>query len=302
VNVSPGPAPSRLDIGIVGTGRVGAVLGAALADAGHRVVAASAVSALSRRRAAALLPATPIVAPQQVLARADLVLVAVPDDVLPGMVSGLAGTGSFRRGQLVAHPSGRHGLSVLAPARAGGVLPMALHPAMTFTGTVADLPRLAGCAFGVTAPAELTPVAEALVIEMRGEPVLVPDSARPLYHAALSVAANHLVTLLADALDALRRAGVPDPALVLRPLVNAAVDNTLRDGDGALTGPVSRGDAGTVSAHLSALAADLPDGVDAYLAMARRTADRAIAAGRLDPADAAGLLGVLGGRPDQARA
>ena len=128
-------SPARpLDVGIVGTGRVGAVLGAALARAGHRVVGASGVSAQSRRRAERLLPGVPLLAADQVVAAADLVLIAVPDDVLRDLVAGLASTGAWTEGQIVAHTSGAHGIGVLDPAAARGVVPLALHPAMTFAG------------------------------------------------------------------------------------------------------------------------------------------------------------------------
>src|SRR3954471_1459409 len=120
-----GSRPGRLAVGVVGAGRVGSVLGAALADAGHRVVAASALSERSRARAEALLPDVPLVAPPEVLAAADLVLLTVPDDALPGLVAGLASTGCVRAGQLLAHTSGRFGVTVLRPAAAAGGLPLA---------------------------------------------------------------------------------------------------------------------------------------------------------------------------------
>ena len=282
---------SRLDVGVIGTGRVGAVLGAALGRAGHRLVAGSAVSALSRDRAERLLPGVPLVAPEQVARRASLLLLTVPDDALPDLVAGLASTDALRPGQLVAHTSGRHGLAVLEPALRLGCLPLALHPVLPFTGTTVDLERLTGAAFGVTAPEPLRPIAEALVLEIGGEPVWVDDDLRPLWHAALTHGANHLVTLVATAADLLRSAGVADPALVLGPLLGAALDGALRSGDAALTGPVSRGDAGTVAAHLAVL----PDEVrPAYRALARATADRALASGRLDAARAGDLLAVLG--------
>jgi predicted short-subunit dehydrogenase-like oxidoreductase (DUF2520 family) len=147
--------PARLTVGVVGAGRVGPALAAALALAGHRPVAASGVSDASRRRAADLLPGVPLVDPAEVLARAELVLLTVPDDVLPDLVAGLAATGAVRPGQLLAHTSGRYGTGVLEPARQAGGLPLALHPVMTFTGSSVDVQRLAGCSFGVTAPEEL---------------------------------------------------------------------------------------------------------------------------------------------------
>lgn len=291
--------PARLAVGVVGTGRVGSVLGAALARAGHTVVAAAGVSRDSVRRAERLLPGVPLVPADEVVTRSELVLLAVPDDVLTGLVDGLAGAGRWQPGQLVVHTSGAHGVAVLEPAVRAGTLPLALHPAMTFTDRPEDLDRLTGVSFGVTAPEPLRPVAEALVVEMGGEPVWIPEAARPLYHAALASGANHLVTLVAQSVDLLRGAGVEDPTAVLAPLLGAALDNALRCGDAALTGPVARGDAGTVAQHLRTLATHDPAAVPAYVALARLTADRALASGRLRPEQAEALLDVLSTRENR---
>lgn len=280
-------------MGVVGTGRVGSVLGSALARAGHHVVAASGVSAASRRRAERWLPGVPIRAPDEVVDAADFVLLAIPDEALRPLVAGLAATDTWRPGQLVAHTSGAHGVDVLDPAAARGALPLALHPVMTFADRPEDLDRLQGASFGVTAPEELRPVAEALVVELGGDPAWVPESARPLYHAALSMGANHLVTLVNDATDTLTAAGVESSARLIAPLLSAALDNALRLGDAALTGPVSRGDAATVAAHLATLRSAAPDVVPAYVALARRTAQRAAAAGRLPPSRAEDVAAVL---------
>lgn len=285
--------PARLAVGVVGAGRVGVVLGAALRIAGHIVVAASGVSEASRRRAAELLPGVPLIDPVAVAAKADLLLLTVPDDALPGLVAGLAESGAVKRGALVAHTSGRHGIAVLDPLTHTGVLPLALHPVMTFAGTPVDVARLAGCSFGVTAPEPLRPVADALVVEMGGEPQWVREDARALYHAALANGANHLVTLVAQSVDLLRGCGVEDPARMLGPLLGAALDNALRYGDHGLTGPVVRGDAGTVAAHVAELTKVSREAVAAYVAMARLTADRALAAGLLTPQAAEALLDVL---------
>ncbi|EYT80315.1 NADH-ubiquinone oxidoreductase [Streptomyces sp. Tu 6176] len=301
----PRDRPARLTVGVVGAGRVGPALAASLQLAGHRPVAASGVSDASRRRAGHLLPGVPLVPPAEVLRRADLVLLTVPDDALPALVAGLAETGAVRPGHLLVHTSGRYGTRVLDPARRAGALPLALHPAMTFTGTPVDVQRLAGCSFGVTAPEELRMAAEALVIEMGGEPEWIAEEMRPLYHAALALGANHLVTLVAQSMELLRAAGVTAPDRMLGPLLGAALDNALRSGDAALTGPVARGDAGTVAAHVDELRRHAPQTVAGYLAMARATADRALAHGLLKPELAEDLLDVLaegtarpGGAPD----
>ena len=295
--VEPAPqAPPRLRVGVIGAGRVGAVLGAALRRAGHEVIAVSAVSDVSRLRAEALLPGVPVVDVDQVSDGADLVLVAVPDDALPGLLAGLVAAGAVAPGQFWVHPSGRHGIEVLDPVTRAGALPIAIHPVMTFTGTSVDLPRLDGCPFGVTAPDALRTAAEALVIEMGGEPVWVPEEHRALYHAALAYGSNYLITLVAQALDLLRAAGIDDPQRLIAPLLSASLDNALRHGDRALTGPVMRGDAGSVAAHVAVIEQVSPQAAAGYRALARLTADRAVAAGLLAPTDAERLLDVLAER------
>lgn len=276
--------PPGSTVGIIGAGRVGSVLGATLSEAGYPIIATS------RSRPRDLLADALWGTPTEVTEAADLVLIAVPDDVLAPLVRQLR----FRPGQVVAHTSGAHGTGVLAPATAQGAQPLAMHPAMTFTGRPDDLFRLRkGIPFGLTAPDDVRPLAEALVRELHGIPEWIAEDRRTLYHAALAHGANHLVTLVNEARDRLRDAGVAHPERVLDPLLHAALDNALRLGDAALTGPVSRGDAGTVAAHLDTLARHAPDSAPAYRALARRTAERAVAAGRLTEADAENLREVL---------
>jgi predicted short-subunit dehydrogenase-like oxidoreductase (DUF2520 family) len=289
------PHPARLAVGVVGAGRAGSAMAAALAKAGHHVVAASAVSQASLDRLAVVLPDVPVLSPPQVVERADLVLLTVPDDVLPGLAAGLAATGVPVAGRLMAHASGRHGLAVLDPLAAAGALPLALHPVMTFTGRPEDGAKMTGISFGVTAPEPLRAVAEVLVMEMGGDPVFIAEDKRGIYHAALASGANHLVTLVVQSASMLAAAGVADPAKMLGPLLAAALENALLLGPAALTGPVARGDADTVAAHLAAMRAQAPEALSAYLALARLTAEHALAARLLTADDAQRLLGVLSG-------
>ncbi|TQM15819.1 Rossmann-like and DUF2520 domain-containing protein [Pseudonocardia kunmingensis] len=292
--------PARLAVGVVSAGRVGAVVGAAWAAAGHHVVATSGVSRASVTRAAALLPDVPLLPPDQVVAGSDLALLAVPDDVLPGLVRGLAAAGSFRAGQIVVHTSGAHGIAVLRPAAEHGVLPLALHPVLTFTGRTEDVARLTGASVGVTAdPGDEAAwsVGEALVVEMGAEPVRVAEEVRPLYHAALAHGANHLVTLVRDCVETLERAGVGPAERLVAPLLSAALDNALRHGDRALTGPVARGDVDTVRLHRHELAAADPDLAETYRVLAARTARRASAAGLLPEHAAHEVLATLEEKP-----
>lgn len=289
-------ARPRLRVGVVSAGKVGAVVGAALARAGHHVVAAAAVSDASLRRAEELLPDVPIAPPDEVAARSDLLVLAVPDDALAGLVRGLAATDSLRSGQILVHTSGASGVEVLAPAAEAGVLPLALHPAMTFTGRAEDVERLSSTCTVVTAPAGDEAgwsVAEALALELGTEPVRIAEESRELYHAALTHGANHLITLVNECADLLRSAGIEDAERVMGPVLSASLDNALRFGPRAISGPVSRGDAGTVRAHLAVLGDADPAAVPGYVELARRTADRAVRSGVLRSDSAADVRDVL---------
>ncbi|MFM9033429.1 MAG: Rossmann-like and DUF2520 domain-containing protein [Mycobacterium sp.] len=286
-----GLRPARLKVGIISAGRVGTALGAALERAEHVVVACSAISAGSRRLAERRLPDTPVLPVPEVADSAELLLLTVPDSELSGLIGGLAATGAVRRGTIVAHTSGANGVAVLAPLTELGCIPLAIHPAMTFTGADEDIARLADACFGITAADDIGyAIAQSLVLEIGGEPFGVREEARTLYHAALAHGSNHVVTLVADALTALRAALTGQELLgqeavgdapgglaerVIGPLARAALENTLQRGQAALTGPVARGDAAAVAAHLDALDGVDPELAQAYCADSLRTAQRA---------------------------
>ena len=280
-------------IGVVGAGRVGAVLSAALRAAGHEIAAAAGESTASRDRIDALLPGVRRTKPTDVARSCDLLLLTVPDDMLENVVTTMVGAGAIRSGQVVCHTSGRHGLAVLDVATSIGARPLALHPAMTFTGTAVDLDRLPGCVFGVTAPDDERALAESLVADMGGVAMFVPENKRTLYHAGLAHGANHLVTLVTQAMELLAASGAEDPAATLRPLLSAALDNALVSGDAALTGPIVRGDVNTVAAHLTEIAENAPATIPSYVAMAKATADRAVLDGRLLPIRAVKIVRLL---------
>jgi predicted short-subunit dehydrogenase-like oxidoreductase (DUF2520 family) len=277
----------RLRVGVIGAGRVGAVLAAALRSAGHEIVAVAGESDASRSRISALLPDVDVEKPTAVARRSDLLLLTVPDDMLPNVVSMLSASGAIHPGQYVVHTSGRHGLAVLDQASLVGARPVALHPAMTFTGTEVDLPRLTGCIFGVTAGDSERAVTEMLVADLGGRAMWVAEERRTLYHAALAHGANHLVTLVAQSMAMLSVAAGDDaefdPADTLRPLLTAALDNALHQGDAALTGPMARGDVNTVRAHLDEIATHAPHTLPSYVALARDTLDRVVTDGRVLP-------------------
>lgn len=217
----------RLGVGIIGAGKVGPVLGRALAGAGHAITGISALSDASRERAESMLPGVPILDVPEVVRRSELVLIAIPADELPGLVHGLTETGAWQPGQLALHTAAEHGYGVFTPALAAGVIPLALHPAMVFTGTSLDLSRLAEATVAVTAPAPVLPIGQALAVEMGAEPVVIDERDRPAYAEAVSSAVEFSRAVVRQSADALRAIGLERPDRVVSGLVRAAVDEAL---------------------------------------------------------------------------
>ncbi|HEY2557003.1 MAG TPA: Rossmann-like and DUF2520 domain-containing protein [Diaminobutyricibacter sp.] len=227
----------RLGVGIIGAGRVGPVLGAALAGVGHAIVGISAVSERSRERADAILPGAPVLEIPVIIERSELVILAVPDSELPSLVAGLAATGSWQPGQIVLHTAPGYGVEVLAPAAAAGAIPLAVHPALAFTGTSLDIARLQETYFAVTAAAPVLPIGQALVVEMGGEPVVVAEEDRPAYAEAIATASTFSRAIVEQATGILSGIGFENPGPFLSSLVRSAVDNALSRASAPSVGP-----------------------------------------------------------------
>ena len=217
----------RLGVGVIGAGRVGPVIGAALAGAGHALVGITAVSQESRDRADAMLPGVPVLAIPDLVERSELVVVAVPDAELRALVEGLAEAGVWVAGQLVVHTSPRYGTDVLLPAVRRGAIPVSLAPAMAFTGTSVDLTRRREARGAVTAPAPVLPIGQALAVEMGCEPVIVAEEDREAWAAALDDAIEPLDRAMHAAAAQLVRLGVDDPDAVLGPVARSALERAL---------------------------------------------------------------------------
>lgn len=262
----------RFRVGVIGAGRVGPVIGRALQLVGHEIIGITRSSNSQRNDAVEAILGAAVIEPDEAC-QAELVVIAIPDDQIKPLVQGLAKLGCFRPGQVVMHTSGVHGINVLEAAQAAGALPIALHPAMTFTGTSLDVERLQMCPAAITATAVALPIASALAMEMGMEPCVVEEEDRTLYHAGLTHGANHLVTLVNEALSILEAAGIENPELYIRPLLNAALERALSEGAHGLTGPVRRADTGTLKDHQKALSeAGLNSILESYRNMARTTA------------------------------
>lgn len=209
------------------------------------------------------------------MAACDVVAIAVSDDAIVPIVASIAGIGALPHSPFVFHVSGASGVGVLEPIERIGARTAAIHPAMTFTGDAPiEVRRMRATRFAITGSSgEATQHAHALVDALGGVAVEIAEAHRTLYHAGLCHAANHLVTLLTGAAQALGAAGVEHPMALLAPLVRAALENGLDRGMDALSGPLLRGDATTIQQHVRAMTRDVPSLLPAYRAMADATLD-----------------------------
>ncbi len=217
----------RLGVGIIGAGRVGPVIGAALAGAGHAVTGMTSGS--DDERASAVLPGVPVLDALDVVRRSELVVIAVPHDQLPALVAGIAELGGWQIGQLVLHTDPAYGIEVLRPAAERGAIPLAVHPAITFTGTSIDLRQLQAGYAAVTAPAPVLPVAQALPVEMGCEPVVVGESDREAYADAIVAVTEFSRSLIGQSTGRLREIGIENPGGYLSALVQSTVERALRE-------------------------------------------------------------------------
>jgi predicted short-subunit dehydrogenase-like oxidoreductase (DUF2520 family) len=270
-------------VAVLGPGRVGTALALALPWPAYEVVAVAGRGTAGVEAFRARLPSAEALSPTDAARGADLVLLTVPDDELEGLVRRVAAEDGVAEGSRWVHTAGGYGHEVLRPAALAGAAVAACHPAQTFPDPDAGLAALPGASWAVTAEDADLGWARVLVTDLRGSPVTVHSANRTLYHAGLAVGSNGTASVVTLARDLLLGAGVPDPAGFLGPLVGTSASGAAARGARALTGPVRRGDVGTLDRHLAELAAVVPEAVEPYLALARLALGQA----RRDGLDAA---------------
>ncbi|MER6203252.1 DUF2520 domain-containing protein [Streptomyces sp. NPDC001586] len=263
-------------IGIIGLGRLGAASAEVFQRSGYELVGVSARSDASKARAEQRVPNVPVLSPQEVADRADCVILTVSDDAIAPVAEEIVAAGSLQAGNIVVHLSGRCGLEVLESARKASAIPLACHPAMTFAGTPNDANLLASSPFGITALPEHRELAEGFVQAIGGSSTWIAEDKRTMYHAAMVFGANNLISLIAVAIQAMAAAGIEDAGSFLAPILRASLENTIQLGPQALTGPVRRGDIGTLHAHIDALRELKPELIPGYVDFARFTAGMAL--------------------------
>ncbi|MBC7187102.1 MAG: DUF2520 domain-containing protein [Calditrichaeota bacterium] len=259
-------------VALVGAGRVGSSLAVALHKAGLRVTAIVDRDLAKARRCATLSAAITASSSVAALTRpTDFVFVAVPDDALPELVTPLSSCSAIRPGTVVAHTSGVLDSTVLAPLRSQGALVASAHPVMTFAGREDDWRLWDGVYITLEGDEEARQRLAALFRRVGGVPVEFPGPKNVLYHLACVFASNYVVALQASAQRLLAELGFDQVTSerMLAPLLAQTATNLAAEGPvRALTGPIARGDLGTVEKHLRALA-EFPDLVQAYAALGR---------------------------------
>ncbi|MGO2110034.1 MAG: DUF2520 domain-containing protein [Pseudoclavibacter sp.] len=223
----------RLGIGVIGGGRLGPVLAAGLAGAGHAVIGIEAATDRDRDRVTALLQGAPVLDRATVIERSELVIVDVdePRTALEPLIDAITAAKSWMQGQLVLHTAAHLGTAPLGRALDAGVIPLAVHPAIAVTGTSLDLTRLREAWCAVTAPRPVLPIAQALVVELGAEPVVVAEEDRGTYAEAIATATEFTNSIVKQAIELLTDIGVERPGFVLSSLVRSAADNALADGN-----------------------------------------------------------------------
>jgi predicted short-subunit dehydrogenase-like oxidoreductase (DUF2520 family) len=282
-------------IGVVGAGRVGLALGRAFAAAGWPVTAVASRDAGRREAFRAAVPGVRAFSePAGVLDEASLIFLTVPDDVVAPLAADLR----LYSGQALVHTSGLLASSVLEPAMAAGTEKASFHPLVAFADPDAAVEALHGATIAIEGDEPLVNLLGELAEACGAQPVRLPVEGKAAYHAAAVLAAGGFVALL-DAIAELGRGAGLDEAgalTIYAPLILQSLGNAQSFGiETALTGPIVRGDTGTLRAHLQAMAALAPGAIDLYVAAARREIALAVRRGSLDRGRAEEMVDVLDG-------
>ena len=283
---------------IIGTGKMGTGIGLLLKKAGKSVIAVADLDYANAQHAAAILGCSAHESLSEASRAASCILIMTSDDAIASVCQKIVAEGGLRTDSKVVHMSGAGGLDLLRSAFESGSETFCIHPIQSVTDVQSALANIPGSTFGITTEKRSEPWAIRFVRDIGGTPLLVSEQDRPLYHAAACIASNYLVTLIHLAQTIYTKFGLtPDEALrAFWPLVMGTISNIEAKGTVAsLTGPIARGDSGTILKHLKALSADNPSHLQFYRILGRLTADLAVQKGTLSIDQATAIKKILEG-------
>lgn len=273
-------------IAIIGLGKVGTAVGHLLKKAGCEIVAVADKSGVAIEKGIPFTGGLACKSLAEAAAKADCIIISTTDDAIAPVCRTIADSGAIRAGSKIIHMSGAGGLDLLASARQAGAYTASIHPIQSFADVEGAILSIPGSTFGITADQELQEWSVGFVLALKGVPFFVPEESKALYHVAACMASNYLTTLMHMVETIYQRFGLSRREAVdaFWPLVRGTLVNIETKGTvGALTGPIARGDVGTIEKHLQALQAALPELMRSYCELGLLTVDIALEKGSLDP-------------------
>lgn len=288
---------SKETFAIIGAGMVGTAIGVLLKKAGYKITAVCDISPAAARKAAKYMQAVSLCDPAQAAANANCVLLTTPDDAISAACRKIASASDIKN-KFVFHLSGAGGLDLLDTAAEKGAFIGSFHPLQSFSSIGNAIANMPGSYFGITAEGKAKSLAKKIVADLKGIPLYVADEQKPLYHAAACFVSNYLVTLLNSAEAVYQATGIREKQArkAYMPLVYGTLKNIERCGSVlALTGPIARGDAGTIKKHLQTIDKLIPEFSAIYRSMGLPTAKLAVKKGSLSQEKAQLIQNILKG-------
>lgn len=269
----------KYTVAIVGCGTVGTAMGKLLKDAGYHISGVATSNLETARKAADVTGAERFSdCPWEVTLGADVVFITTPDDLIESTCMKISEHRAFNKNTVVMHCSGAFSSDILSSARDHGAVVATLHPLQSLASVNEAVRLVPGSYCTVEGDESALPIARQMVEDIGGVLLQITAAKKTLYHAAAVVASNYLVTLIHLALELNEAAGLPsDTAFnALFPLIRGTLSNIGAKGiPGSLTGPIARGDVGTVLAHLRAIEKDTPELLLLYRCLGLYTVDLA---------------------------
>jgi len=282
-----------LKLGFIGAGTVGTALSIRLSERGYQVVAVSSRSQTSAEKLAQAISGCRAANNHQAVAdEAELIFVTTPDDAIPSVAAEV----QWHSGQSVVHCSGADSTDILEPARKSGARVGAFHPLQTFASVKQAIENIPGSTFAIEAEEPLLTTLKDMATTLDGHWIELKASDKVLYHAAAVIACNYMVTLIKLATDLWQTFNVPtqQATKALMPLLRGTLNNIDNVGiPQCLTGPIARGDTGTIEKHLNALQKTAPALLSTYRELGLQTIPVALAKGKINQHQAEELQAIL---------